>query len=203
MSRDKDASRSTAILPTDSRAVPEPASASIIRTLATYGFAFLLGFLLSVWTAPGKIEAAFLGGFLLTAGVVAARYALEIVMLPVVLFAWLAGLLFGRKKKRSRDGNSWDVRMAATVFVLAYLGITLISGGVIGAFPGGFGIFNSALLFGAAGLVYALMIRRIAVHELTTEASDSPVADPNEPSEEIPVVTELSRRVAEKMRRAE
>ena len=194
--------RDTDIHPTQT-ASREAHSASMLRVLATYGCAFLLGFLLSAWTAPGSMEAAFLAAFLLTAGLVVARYALEIVMLPVVVVVWLAGRVFGRRGTNP-GGGSWDTRMAAAVFVIAYLFVSLFTGGVIGAFPGGFGIVSSALLFGVAGLVYAFAVRRIAVHDLTTD--EATISEPaardagTTPDDPLPAVTELSKRFADKMR---
>ncbi|WP_223620434.1 hypothetical protein [Lysobacter sp. ESA13C] len=128
-----------------------------------YGFgvfvvAFLIGAGLARFGAPGDDTAMLIGGGMLAVGLVLGYKALEAVALlfaPVVLarmaVRWAAT---GSPVPRDQRGER-GVWLARLIFIPLYGAYSLVTGAIVGAFPGGYGVFLSGLLYGVVGLVFA------------------------------------------------
>ncbi|MFD0325478.1 MULTISPECIES: hypothetical protein [Lysobacter] len=128
--------------------------------------AFAIGAGLAHFGAPGDPLAMLIGGAMLAVGVIVGYKALEAVALlfaPIVLarmaVRWAAtGNPLPREQSRER--GVWAARL---IFIPVYGLYALVTGGIVGAFPGGHGIFLSGLLFGFVGLLFAGIAVRIVI----------------------------------------
>lgn len=131
-----------------------------------YGFgafvaAFALGAGLARFGAPGDDTAMWLGGGMLALGLVVGYKALEalaMLLAPFVLarmaLRWAAT---GRPLRPAPERGERGEWLARLVFVPVYAGYAALTGAIVGAFPGGHGLFLNGLIYGAAGLTFAAL----------------------------------------------
>jgi hypothetical protein len=129
----------------------------VIAFLATAGAANVGMTLLS---APGYTGTALAAGVGLTsAGFMFAKYAMEIVMLPIGVLSFFFRLVVGGKAKpKSKNGSDRIDSFGRALFVVTYSFISACFGLYVGALDGGMGWFMSAAMFGAIGIVLALLV---------------------------------------------
>lgn len=129
----------------------------VIAFLAT-GFAANAG--MTLLSAPGHTSLAIAAGLLLTsAGLLFAKYAMEIVVLPFAIVAFVFRWALGRKAKQTpqKGGDRVDA-FGRSFFVAVYGCISGICGLFVGAMDGGMGWFVSAVMFTVVGVVLAILV---------------------------------------------
>jgi len=133
----------------------------VLYAFGVFVAAFALGAGLARYGAPGDDTAMWLGGGLLAVGLVVGYKALEAVallMAPFVLarmaVRWAAT---GRPLDRAPDRGERGVWLARLIFIPVYAGYAALTGAIVGAFPGGHGLFLGGLIYGVAGLAFAAL----------------------------------------------
>lgn len=174
--------------------------AGVVRVLGAYACAALIGAVLAGTAQPQRPDLLFAGILLFTVGLGVGRYALEIIVLPFAVVAWLLRRLAGRPRSASHDSRG--EALARWVFVLTYTLMSAVGGGVISAFAGGWGMFTGVVAFGFAGMVYGVLVRNVVLHHL--DSVESMVTVPaQQGAEDAPpeVVTRIAKRVVDELTR--
>lgn len=129
----------------------------VIAALATAG-ATNAG--MTLLSAPGHTGTALAAAVGLTSlGFMFAKYSMEIVMLPIGVLSFLFRLVVGGKAKpKSKNGSDRIDAFGRALFVAVYCFISAIFGLYVGAQDGGMGWFMSVAMFGAVGMVLALLV---------------------------------------------
>ena len=115
---------------------------------------------LTAWSAPGHGQAAALTGLLLTTfGVVAAQFAMQLVVLPLAVLRMLQRIFQGRKPMViTADGRDPLDIVARVVFVVGFTMLSAVVGACTGLVAGGHGVVASAGAFAAFGALLAILV---------------------------------------------
>ncbi|MES2582286.1 MAG: hypothetical protein V4627_06180 [Pseudomonadota bacterium] len=115
---------------------------------------------MTLLSAPGHTGTALAAAVGLTSfGFMFAKYSMEIVMLPIGVLSFMFRLVVGGKAKpKSKHGSDRIDSFGRALFVATYSFISAIFGLYVGALDGGMGWFLSAAMFGAIGIVLALLV---------------------------------------------
>jgi hypothetical protein len=133
----------------------------LILRLVALGCVAVVGYYWLVrWAAPAQDQAAVFVGLLLPAfGAALAKFAMELLVLPLALLDALRRVVQGRKPfVVGRPGRDpFDV-LGRVVFVLGYGALSGAVGAVAGWAAGGAGFFAAAAAFAAFGAVLAMLL---------------------------------------------
>ena len=135
---------------------------------------------MTLLSAPGHTGTALVAGVFLTSfGFFFAKYAMEIVILPIgvlsLIYRWLRG---NKVKQKPRKGGDRIDFFGRVLFVATYSFISSIFGLYVGVQDGGMGWFMSAAMFGTAGVLLALLVPNDLLW--AAEGDDANVATPTE-----------------------
>ena len=132
----------------------------ILRIIALWCIGAVGFHQLTVWSAPAHDEAAVLVGLLLTSfGVVAAQFAMNLVVLPIALLRMLQRVLLGRKPMvLNASGRDPLDLLGRVVFVAGFTTLSGVVGACAGWADGGHGIVASAAAFAAFGGLLAILV---------------------------------------------
>ena len=115
---------------------------------------------LTVWSAPAHDQAAIFVGLLLASfGVVAAQFAMLLVVLPLAVLRMLGRVLQGRKPMvvNARERDPLDV-LGRVMFVAGFTMLSATVGACAGFVADGHGLFASAAAFAAFGALLAILV---------------------------------------------
>lgn len=136
-------------------------SIKLILKLVALGTLGWLGFYqLTCWAAPAYDQQAILVGLLLTSfGAALAKFAMELVVLPLAFLQALQRVFQGRKPLviNQKKADPLDT-LGRVVFVAVYAALSGLVGVGAGVFAGGLGFFLSGLAFAVFGAVLAMLV---------------------------------------------
>ena len=129
-----------------------------VKIVAALLIGFAITISMAIYTAPDHLSTAIASGALLTVfGFIFAKFAIELVVLPIAVVSLILRLIRGEKvNANSRVQNDKFDFFGRVLFVIVYGFVSVIMGIVIGAIDGGLGWFATAALFGAVGVLIAM-----------------------------------------------
>lgn len=138
----------------------EPHVNTTLKVIAALATAGAVNAGMTLVSAPGHTGMALAAAVGLTSlGFMFAKYSMEIVMLPIAVLSFIFRLVLGGKANpKSKKGSDRIDSFGRALFVATYSFISAIFGLYVGALDGGMGWFMSAAMFGAIGLVLALLV---------------------------------------------
>ena len=130
-----------------------------LKVVAAFLVGFFLNFGMTLCAAPGYLGTAIAIGVFLTAfGFIFAKFAMELVMLPIAINAFVLRLVRGEKINASSTTKIDKIDFFGRVlFIMAYGFVSAITGIFIGAIDGGLGWATTSALFGALGILLAML----------------------------------------------
>ncbi|MDO8301944.1 MAG: hypothetical protein Q7T18_01760, partial [Sedimentisphaerales bacterium] len=151
---------------------------TIIKCIAALVISFSLNYVLTTWAAPGYPGTALATGVLVTSfGFIFAKFAMEIVMLPMAVISLVLRLVSGKKIIASASAKKDKIEFfGRALFVLIFCFISAITGIYIGALEGGMGWFVTSVLFGTLGIFLAILMPEELIWAV--EGGDSLSAEP-------------------------
>jgi hypothetical protein len=131
-----------------------------LKVIALMVLGFLGFYWLTRWAAPAQDQAAIFVGLLLTGfGAALAKFAMEIVVLPLAFLQMLQRVLQGSKPLVINQGKADPLdTLGRVVFVVAFATLAGLVGVGAGVFAGGLGFFLAGLAFAAFGAVLAMLV---------------------------------------------
>lgn len=185
-------------------------SRTTLKVIAALATGFVVNAGMTLVSAPGHTGTALAAGLLLTAfGFAFAKHAMEIVMLPVAVVAFIfRGLKGAKAKPKSTRGGDRIDAWGRALFVASYSLISGMFGLFVGTIDGGMGWFMSFVMFGALGLLLAALVPNTLIWG--AEGGDATGATPTEASkadqaqalrEGVPAVV-LADKVAKSLAKA-
>ena len=135
-------------------------SSTTLKVIAALVIGFSLNCIMTAWAAPGYPGTALaIGVFLTSFGFFFAKFAMEIVVLPMAAISLVLRLVRGEKiKLRSHTSNDRIDFFGRVLFVLSYSFVSAITGIFIGAIDGGMGWFTTSALFGTLAIFLAMLV---------------------------------------------
>lgn len=154
-------------------------SRTTLKVIAALATGFVVNAGMTLVSAPGHTGTALAAGLLLTTfGFAFAKHAMEIVMLP---FAVVAFIFRGLKRAKAQPKPKGADRIDAwgrVLFVASYSLISGMFGLFVGAIEGGMGWFMSFVMFGTLGLLLAALVPNTLIWG--AEGGDATGATPTE-----------------------
>ncbi len=128
------------------------------KVIAAIPIGFLINISMAIYAAPDHLSTAIASGALLTVfGFIFAKFAIELVVLPIAVVSLILRLIRGEKvNANSRVQNDKFDFFGRVLFVIVYGFVSVIMGIVIGAIHGGLSWFATAALFGMVGVLIAM-----------------------------------------------
>jgi len=130
-----------------------------LKVIAAFLVGLSLNFAMTVWAAPGFLGTAMTIGIFLTAfGFIFAKFAMELVMLPIAVISLVLRLVRGKKinAHSTKKKDKFDF-FGRVFFVMAYGFVSAITGIFIGAIDGGLGWATTSALFGTLSILLAML----------------------------------------------
>lgn len=147
-----------------SRSDPHNSGKAILYTIGLFAATFAIGAWLAGYAAPGHEAAWWISGALLAVGLIVGLKVLEAAAMlaaPFVLAKMAARwATTGKPLDVRKDGDRRDW-IAYLLFIPSYALFALLTGAGIGFADGGLGVFLSALLYGAVGVVLGAVAAKI------------------------------------------